>query len=184
MTGEILIYVWATLLLLVNVVAWCSTFVALPGNWIILAATAIFAAFVRNDGVAPIGWTMVLVVALLATTGEVIEAVAGAAGAAKKGASRRAMLLAIVGTFVGSLLGAALGTFIPIPLAGTVIGAIGGGAAGAFGGAYLGEWWKGRSADERLSISVAAMVGRLLGTMGKLIVGAVMVIIVTIDSFV
>lgn len=183
MTAEILFYIWASLLLIVNVVAWCSTFLSLPGNWIILAATAVFAAFVRVDDVAPIGWKMVLVVAVLAIAGEIIEMVAGAAGAAKQGASRRAMLLAIVGTVIGSLVGAILGTFIPIPLVGTVIGAIGGGALGAFGGAYLGEWWKGRAADERLAISVAAMIGRLLGTMGKLVVGAIMVVVVTIDSF-
>ncbi len=119
----------------------------------------------------------------MAVLGEVIEFAAGAAGAAKQGASRRAVLLALVGTVFGSLLGAVFGSLIPIPLIGTMIGAIGGGAGGAFVGAYLGEWWIGKTSKERLTVSTAAMVGRLLGTFGKLAIGAVMLVIVTVDSF-
>ena len=91
------------------------------------------------------------------------------------------MFLAIVGAMFGSMVGAMF--LSAVPIIGTIIGAVGGAALGSFGGAYLGEMWKGRDQKERLDIGAAAMLGRLLGTMGKLIVGAIMVAVVTIDSF-
>jgi uncharacterized protein YqgC (DUF456 family) len=94
------------------------------------------------------------------------------------------MLLAMVGAMAGSMAGGLGGVFIPIPLLGPVIGAVGGGALGAFAGAYAGEAWKGRSDEERLVISRGALVGRLLGTVGKLGLGAVMVAVTTIAAFV
>jgi uncharacterized protein YqgC (DUF456 family) len=126
-------------------------------------------------------WWTVGILAGLAVAGEVVEFVAGAAGAARQGASRRSIVLSLVGTIVGSIVGAIIG--IPIPLIGPLIAALGGGAVGAFAGAYLGETWKGRSSDQSLSVSKAAVIGRLLGTLGKLAVGALMVVVVAIDGF-
>ncbi len=120
----------------------------------------------------------------LAVLGEVVEFAAGAAGAAKSGGSRRGMLLSVVGAMAGSIGGAILGTAIPVPVVGNLIGAICGGAAGAFGGAYLGEYWKGKDERERLAVGTAAMVGRVLGTVGKLGMGAIMVVITAIDAFI
>ena len=91
------------------------------------------------------------------------------------------MILAVVGTIVGSLCGAMIA--LPIPLVGPILGALGGGAFGAFGGAFLGETWKGKTSDESLAIGKAALIGRLLGTFGKLLVGAVMFMIVAVDAF-
>ena len=89
--------------------------------------------------------------------------------------------MAVVGAFVGSLTGAAV--LSPLPLIGPVIGALGGGAAGAFAGAYYGEEGTGRTQSERIAIGKGAMIGRLLGTAGKLIIGIVMLVIITLDSF-
>ena len=91
------------------------------------------------------------------------------------------MGLALVGAAVGSVIGAIIG--VPIPVIGSIVAAVGGGAGGAFLGAYLGEYWKGRETHERLSISTGAMLGRVAGTIGKLIVGAVMVAYATAESF-
>ena len=71
----------------------------------------------------------------------------------------------------------------PIPVIGPLIGAIGGGAVGAFAGAYQGEAGTDRTPEERLAIGKGAMIGRLLGTAGKLIIGIVMLVLVTLDSF-
>ena len=183
MSAEALYYVWAVLLLVANLAAWVSNFFTLPGNWIIVALTAVFAFFLPDQDGPGLGWTIVAVVAVLAVLGEVFEFVAGAAGAAKQGASRRAMVLSAVGAIVGSIGGSIAGSFIPIPVVGTIVGALGGGAFGAFGGAYLGEVWKGKSSDQSLQIGKAALAGRLLGTVGKLCVGAVMLLVVTMASF-
>jgi hypothetical protein len=73
---------------------------------------------------------------------------------------------------------------IPIPVVGTVIGAIGGGALGSFGGAYLGEAWKGREEEHRLAVGKSALIGRLFGTVGKLGIGAMMVVVAAADSLI
>lgn len=174
-------YVWASLLLIVNLCAWASTLFTIPGNWIIVLATALFAYFVRPDDAHGVSWWCVGGLVVLAAVGEAIEFAAGAAGAAKHGGSRRGMLLAIVGAMAGSLLGATFGSAIPV--LGTILGAVGGGCAGAFGGAYLGETWKGRTGDERMAVSNAALFGRLFGTVGKLVAGLIMVVVATIDTF-
>lgn len=172
-------YLWAVLLLACNVCAVGSTLFSLPGNWFIVLATAIFVWALGST--AALTWWLVGILAALAALGEVIEFFAGAAGVAKQGGSRRGMLLAIFGAMVGSILGTVSG--VPVPVIGPVIGALGGGAFGAFVGAYVGEMWKGRAGEHRLAISQAALVGRLLGTIGKMTVGVVMLVIVTIATF-
>lgn len=183
MSQNIWYYTWAVLLVLANLGSLAATVTALPGNWIIVGLTALFAWLIHDAAGGGIYWTTVGILLGLATLGELIEFIAGAAGAARSGGSRRGMVLAILGTMFGSMLGVAAGAFVPIPLLGPVIAAIGGGAIGAFVGAYVGESWKGRTDDQRLAVSKAAFVGRLLGTVGKLWVGAVMVVVAAADAF-
>lgn len=181
MTADVWYYLAALLLLVVNVSCWTATVFSLPGNWGIVLATLLFALFLNDDAAGRglhLG-TLGTIVGL-ALLGEIIEMFAGAAGAAKKGGSRRGMVLAMFGAMAGSIGGTALGT--PLPVFGPILGALGGGAAGAFLGAYVGETWKGRKTEDRLAISTAALVGRLLGTVCKLLVGVVMVVIATVDS--
>ena len=180
MDSELVYYLWAVLLIVACAAAWISMLFTLPGSWVIVAVTALFAFLLPSENGHGIGWLTVAIIAALAAAGELIEFAAGAAKAAKQGASRRAMLLAIFGTIAGSLCGAFAG--IPIPIAGPIIGAVGGGAAGAFVGAYAGETWKGKSSQESLEVGKAALIGRLLGTLGKLLFGAIMFVIVAIDA--
>ncbi len=173
-------YLLAALLLLVSLAAWLLTLVTLPGNWLIVGAAALFAWLVPHDAGHGISWATVLVLLGLAAIGEVVEFVAGAAGAARQGASRRAVALSLVGAFVGSLAGLAVG--VPIPLVGSLLMAVVGGAVGAYAGAYLGEWWKGRAGDARMAAGQGAFVGRIWGTVGKLATGAVMLAVLTYDA--
>jgi hypothetical protein len=155
--------------------------VALPGNWIVVGAAALFAWLLPVEAGRGISWTTVAVLLGLAVFGEVVEFVAGAAGAARQGASRRAIVLSIVGAVAGSIVGLGIGA--PIPIIGSLVMAVLGGAGGAFAGAYLGETWKGRDEPERLAAGRGAFFGRIWGTVGKLAVGAVMLAIVTYDAF-
>ena len=162
---------------------WVGTLFTLPGNWAVLAIAAAWAYFMPKDRYGlGFGWGAVGVLAGLVILGEVIEFAAGAAGAKKEGGSKRGMALSIAGAAVGSMGGATAA--IPVPVVGPVIGALGGGAAGAFAGAYLGETWKGRTGPDAVAIGKGALVGRLLGTGGKLAVGAVMVAILGVMIFV
>lgn len=175
MAADLMYWICAGLLVLANSVCWFATLFTLPGNWIMLLLTALFAWFYPDEGGRGVGWTAVGVIAGLAVLGEVLELAAGAAGAAKKGGSRRGMVLAVGGAVVGSILGAIAG--VPIPIVGPIVAAVGGGALGAFVGAYLGEMWKGKTSGESISIGTAALIGRLLGTTSKLIVGAIIVVV-------
>jgi uncharacterized protein YqgC (DUF456 family) len=174
-------YLWALLLVACSALAWLLNVAALPGNWLIVLAAALFAWLVPPEPGRGLSWKVVAALLLLAVIGEVIEFVAGAAGAARQGASRRAVALAIVGAVVGSILGLAVGA--PIPVVGSLIMAVLGGAAGAFAGAYLGEAWKGRAEPERIAAGRGAFFGRIWGTVGKLAVGTVMLAIVAWDAF-
>jgi uncharacterized protein YqgC (DUF456 family) len=176
-------YFWATALLIANGLAWCGNLFALPGNWVVVALTALFVWLVptRNSQSPAMSWTVVIVIIVLAVVGEMLEFLAGAAGAAKHGASRRSVILSVLGAIVGSCSGVTVG--LPLPLVGSVIGAVIGGAIGAFAGAYLGETWKGRDADVSVRVAQGAFAGRLWGTAAKLAVGAVIVVIVTFSSF-
>lgn len=175
--------IWAVILLAANFSAWLANLFSLPGNWIVAALAALFAWFYpAAPGDPGIHWGTIVAVVILAVIGEIIEFVAGAAGAAKLGASRRSILLAIVGAFVGSLVGAS--ALAVVPVLGPIVGAVGGGALGAFAGTFIGETWVGKHPNHSYAASRAALFGRLFGTLGKFLVGAVMVAVVTLDSFI
>lgn len=174
-------YIWAVLLLIANVIAWAASLMTLPGNWIIVALTALFAYLLPEQDGRGISWTVVCVALGLAALGEMIEFSAGAATAVKHGSSRRAAALAVVGAITGGMTGAIL--LFPVFVIGPIVGAVGGGSLGAFTGAYLGEMWKGKEREESLTVGRAAMVGHVLGMGAKLVVGAILLVVVTVDSF-
>jgi uncharacterized protein len=174
-------YLWAIALVFACGLAWLTTFVSFPGNWIIVGCSALFAWLLTDESGRGITWKTVAVLAGLAVLGEIVEFAAGAAGAAKQGASKRGVALAMIGAVVGSVLGIAIGS--PIPILGQAVMALVGGAAGAFFGAYLGEAWKGRPHEARIAAGRGAFTGRIWGTVGKLAAGAIMLVIVAWQAF-
>lgn len=171
----------AIVLLLLNGGCAALNLLALPGNWLVLVSSLAFALLFESRSGASLSLSAVGIMAALALLGEGVELLAGTAGAAKRGASRRSLALSVVGSIAGSLLGATIG--LPIPVLGSAFGALLGGAAGAFAGAALGEDWKGRGPDQSLAVGQAAFWGRLWGTVGKTAIGVAMVMVATIDSF-
>ncbi len=171
--------VWLVLavaaLVLSLVVGWLLTLFSLPGNWLMVGATALFAALVAPDSLAAIDWATVIALTALAAVGEIVETAAAALGAARHGGSKRAALLAVVGSVVGSLIGAGVG--VPIPVVGSVVGAILFAGIGAMVGAVLGEEWKGTAGPQVWRVGQAAFWGRLLGTLGKVTIASVMVVV-------
>lgn len=170
-------YVWFTLLTLVSATCLVGTLLTLPGNWLIVAAAAVFVWLVPDSGLT---WLAVGIATGLAILGEFIEAVAGAAGAARLGAKRRSLVLSLVATIAGSIVGSFV---VPVPVVGTLVGALIGGAAGAYLGAYAGERSAGTPHELGHQIGGAAMKGRLLGTLAKLVIGVAIFLIVVIDAW-
>jgi hypothetical protein len=177
MPADWIYHLVGVLLLAANIAACVATFFMLPGTWVIVGLMALAAWFLpeAEGRTLGVGWGEVSILAGLAALGEIIEFASGAAGAKKVGASRRSVALSLIGAAVGSISGAAVG--FPVPIVGPILAAIFGGGLGAFGGAYLGEAWKGRAHGERLTVGRMAFVGRVLGTVGKLGVGLLMVVV-------
>jgi hypothetical protein len=165
----------AILLAFVCIGGWLLQLVGLPGNWLIVAAAALYAWLVGPDASTALGWPTVMAILVLAVLGEVLEFVAGALGVTTVGGSRRGALLAIVGSVAGGILGLFVG--LPIPLVGQLVAAIVFGGVGALVGAVAGETWKGRDLDASLEVGKAAFIGRLLGTAAKVIVCSLMVVV-------
>jgi len=169
-----MMYVWATALVVLNLVWLALNLLALPGNWLIVASTVAVAAVNWEAGMFSI-WTL-LAILLLAVAGELAELLAGVMGSRKAGASRRGTW----GALLGGVLGAILGTFlIPIPALGSLVGACGGACLGAWGL----ELSAGRAMKASAKSAAGAGIGRFLGTVGKILVGVVMWLIVAVAAY-
>jgi len=160
---------------LLGLACWVASVLGLPGNWVIVLIAVLHAWLVPADWASNVGWWSVVALALLAGLGELLEFIAGSAGVGQSGGSRRAMVLALV----GSLLGAVVGFFVglPIPVVGGLVASLLFSGLGAGAGAILGQRWLGKNWNETMSVGWAAFYGRLLGTLGKSICGAVMVMV-------
>ena len=166
-------FFWAFLLLMILLLGWVLTLLGMPGNWLMVAAVIGYVLLVPESSPADIGWQVALGLVVLAVLGELLEFLAGALGVAKAGGSRRGAVLALVGSLAGGIVGLFAG--LPIPVVGPMVGAVLLAGAGAFAGAVLGEQWKGRSLDDSWRVGWAAFWGRLLGTVAKTTIGAIMV---------
>jgi len=173
-----MIYLYALLLILVLLIGWMLTVLGGPGNWLMVAAAALYAWLIPEDETLIVGWGVVIALLVLAALGEMLEFIAGALGATKGGGSKRGAALAIIGSMAGAVVGLFVG--VPIPVLGPVIAAFLFAGLGAFAGAVLGELWKGRSLDRSLDVGKAAFWGRLLGTLAKTLIGSVMVAIAAV----
>lgn len=168
-----MIYVWLTLFILMVLGFWLLNLVGLPGNWFIVAICLVWIL------VGPIdyrfSWIVIVVLSALALVGEAIEFGTSVLGTKKLGGSGRGATLSVVGSIIGGIVGAIFGIPVPIPLVGMLIGSVLFAAVGAWIGASIGEKWIGKSTKESVQIGGAAFIGRLLGTVGKLVIGSSMV---------
>ncbi|HYF15760.1 MAG TPA: DUF456 domain-containing protein [Phycisphaerales bacterium] len=147
---------------LVALIGVALTAVTLPGTWLI-AAAAIAVRILRPE---MLSWWPIAVLLVLALLGELLEFVAGALGARKAGASRTGAIGAVVGALVGALAGAPV--LFPV-------GSIVGGAVGSGAGAVLGEHMQTRKTwKESARIAGGAAAGRLLATVAKTLIAALM----------
>lgn len=169
-----MIYIWLIVLIGLNT-CWLGLVVfALPGNWLIVISTALFAWWRWDDGVFSI--YVLIAITLLAVLGEVVEFLGGAGGAKKAGAG----WLGMFGALGGAVTGAVVGTFlIPIPFLGTLTGACVGGGLGAWGLEIMG----GKKMEESVRSGVGAGIGVLFGTTVKFAIGVIIWFTVTVAAF-
>jgi len=168
--------IFALLLILFLVACWLLTLLGMPGNWLMAGAVAVYAWLMPAQSPVALGWRTVAALLVLAALGETVELLAGTLGVAKAGGSRRGALLALAGSIFGGMVGIFVG--LPVPLIGPVVAVVLFAGLGAMAGAILGETWAGRDADTSWRVAKLAFWGRLAGTLGKIILGAVMIVIV------
>ena len=175
--SEVLIWMSLALLLLVNAFGVFLVLLQMPGTWGILLATGL-AAWWQSER---IGWVAIVILVALAIIGEIIEFIGSAHGSRTAGGTRRAAILSLLfGTF-GAIVGAILGSFIPI--IGTLAGILIGACLSAGLGSYLGDRWAGRSHQQASQSGQGAAVGRLWGTVGKVVVAVVMWLVTAVAVF-
>ena len=169
---------WALLCLSGLIAAWVINATGLPGNWIMVAVAAVYCWLMPADSPYAFGWLVVLAMALLAGVGEVLEFFTSALRAKSAGGSSKGMWCSVLGSIVGSLVGVLIG--IPVPVIGSLAAALLFSSAGALLGAYLGEKWHGREKQDAWRIGVASFLGSLLGSIAKLIIGLVALLIASL----
>lgn len=161
--------------------AWLLNLVALPGNWLAIALMALYAWMGPETGRWQLGLTSLAIAFVLGLLGELVEFLAGAMGASRAGASRRATLMAIVGSILGAIVGGIVG--LPIPVVGPVLAAILFGGVGATAGAMFAEWNDGKAWRENWRIGRAAFWGRTTGTVGKMVAGLLILVVCAFGVF-
>jgi uncharacterized protein YqgC (DUF456 family) len=162
--------IWQILALVFLILAMPAGLIAvvlgLPGTWIILVASTVYAWLTAFTAI-----TMQLILALLilAAAAEIMDLIAAMWGARRYGGSKKAML--------GTMLGGILGAIVMAPLFlgfGAVLGAF----FGAFAGAFLVTYLEQRKMDEAVRVGWGAFLGRVFVVVFK---GATVVSMIGLD---
>lgn len=167
-----MLYLCETVLIIVNGFWLILNLFSLPGNWLIVITTSLFAWWQWENKVFSI--YTIITIAVLALAGEIAEFLAGAGGAKRAGAGWPGATAAIF----GAILGAIIGTFV-IPLIGTIIGA----CLGAGTAATIVELAMGKTTDASIRSGIGASAGHLLGTTAKSAIGVIIWLIVAVAAF-
>lgn len=154
---------WVLALLLMFVGVLGIVLPALPGIPLMFAGMVVAAAI---DDFQRIGWVTLSVLGFLTIVAVVVEVAASALGAARVGASKRAIWGALLGTLVGLLFG----------IAGLVFG--------PFIGALVGELSVHGRIDQAGRVGVATWLGLIFGTLAKIAIGFAMLGIFVLAYFV
>lgn len=150
------ILLWCLAVLLVVVGLGGTVLPVLPGVPLVFGGL-LLAAWI--DAFAHVGWPVLLVLALLTVLSLVVDVAASSLGAKGAGAGRAAMLGAAIGTLVGLFFG----------FAGLMLG--------PFLGAAAGQFLVRQDAVEAGRAGVGAWLGFVLGSLAKLALALVMVLI-------
>lgn len=168
-----MLYVELFILVLLNLLWLMLVLFGLPGNWLMVLSTSLFAWWTWDQGVFS-GGTLIAI-AVLAAVGELIEFLGGMVGARKAGASWRASLAGILGALIGAFAGTIL---FPVLVVGTIVGAcLGVGLA-----VWIVETSRGVHPDRSLQRAVGAGMGEFIGMVSKFVLGIAIWLTITVAA--
>lgn len=157
------------LLFSIMIIATISIVFGMPGTLISFIAVLLFVLITKAHY---IGWTTVIVLALLTLLGELGELLFGIKDAARAGVSRKAVIASVIGGVTGSIV---LAPFL------FGIGALIGAALGTFAGAFGASLIESRQALDAAHKGWVSAIGRLKGTIFKGIIAIIMLIICIVE---
>jgi len=169
-----MLYVGLSILVLLNLLWLTLVLFGLPGNWLMVLSTALFAWWTWDRQVFS-GGTLIAIV-VLAGIGELLEFLGGMAGARRAGASWRASLAGILGALLGALVGTVM---LPVPLVGTLVGA----SVGAGLAVWFVETSRGAHPELSWHRAVGAGVGELIGILSKFVIGIAIWLTIAVAAF-
>ena len=183
MFSGILITLWILLVILMLCAGMFLNLLGIAGNWVMLGVMVCHRFLIDPTTRLGIQWGTIGWIILIACVAEAIEFFSGLKGAGQAGASRRALVLSVVGSMIGAGMGLGVGNAV-VPILGGIVGVILLGAVGAFAGAVLGETWKGRDPSATWEVGRGAFLGRLIGTVSKAGLGTAILVISLSSLFV
>jgi len=144
------------------------TAVRLPGTWLLLAGAGTYGWLTEWRSVT-LG-TLILL-AVIAVSGEIVELATSALAARRAGGSRRAAWGGLIGGMLGMVF---LSFLVPVPLVGSMVGAI----AGCFLGAAVAELSQRSHLAHGTRVGFFAALGLAIGTAAKVVLALMMSAIV------
>ena len=169
---------WALICLSALIISLGLNAAGAPGNWCMLTIAGIYSWLMPSESPYAFGYLVVIIIFIFAVIGEILEFFTSAISTKRAGGSKRGMWFSIIGSVVGSLAGIFIG--IPIPIIGSLIAALLFSGAGALLGAYYGERVEGRNAQEAWKVGISSFVGRVLGSIFKILFGFIALICMAI----
>ena len=167
-----MIYVYLTILILCNACWLAMVPFTLPGNWLMVISTCLFAWWKWDDGI--FGWSLLIAITILALIAELIEFFAGVGGAKKAGAGWLGAIAAIGGAIFGAIVGTGF-----MPVFGTMLGA----CLGAGIATWIVERATGKEQEHSVRSGVGAGKGVLVGTLSKFAIGCLIWLLIAIAAF-
>lgn len=160
---ETLLQIWNSALHSIpKILLLLSTFISvwivplsLPGTWILVAFSGIYALFLQFN--ASSDWKVLLILFLIASLAEIFEFLVSFVGGKKLQVSNGALWSSIVGGLIGAFVG------VPVFLIGSLLGLL----LGTFLGAFLYELAVQKSLGTAIKAAIAVFFSRLVASFVK-----------------
>jgi uncharacterized protein YqgC (DUF456 family) len=159
----------------------------MPGSVLILLSALTFSA---ATGWHRPSWGVLIVLVVLAVLCETLDNLMSVLGVRRYGGSLQTSLASGCGAIAGAILaGAFVSPLLALPggpiawLLAVVLVPIAGAATGGFAVAYLLEIRRGASPNQARSAGFGAVVGKVLGALGRVILTSAMAVLAVVSAF-